>query len=401
MKRINCKPKIILLMHYLELGGAEAALIGLLKTLDPNRVDVDLFLNQHTGSYMSKIPPYVNLLPENSQYASIESPIIKAILKSPKIAFYRIIAKLIFIKYIKNGGSVNCATHFMMDKLIGHLPSLYNLGNYDVAISFLDPPHIVQDKILAKRKIEWIHTDFNAIDYDKNLTYSRWAANDRIISISDDITKSFSCVFPSLKNKIYKIENIIPSDEIKGRSGEKPLEYSNISDKVILCTMARLNTPQKNVTSIPAISRILKDRGLKFSWFVLGAGDKTSILNIILENKVESEVVLLGPQENPYPFVKYCDIYVQPSLYEGKSIAVREAQILRRPVIITDYPTSGSQVNDGIDGIICGMSNNEIAESILRLANNPSKRQEIENYLSLHDYGLSDEINKFYYIINE
>lgn len=38
------KRRILILIHYLEIGGAESALIGLLQTLDPDRVDVDLFL---------------------------------------------------------------------------------------------------------------------------------------------------------------------------------------------------------------------------------------------------------------------------------------------------------------------------------------------------------------------
>ena len=38
------KPRIFIAMHYMEIGGAETALVGLLNALDPARVDVDLFL---------------------------------------------------------------------------------------------------------------------------------------------------------------------------------------------------------------------------------------------------------------------------------------------------------------------------------------------------------------------
>lgn len=41
------KPRIIILMHYMELGGAEMALLGLLGALDPERVQVDLFIYSH------------------------------------------------------------------------------------------------------------------------------------------------------------------------------------------------------------------------------------------------------------------------------------------------------------------------------------------------------------------
>lgn len=396
------KPRIFIAMHYLELGGAEAALIGLLQTIDPSRVDIDLFLYRHSGSYLTQIPDYVNLLPEIRQYASLESPIFEAIKRAPIIGLKRVITKYKFNRYLKKGGSENCASHFYMDNLIKSLPSLQHFGEYDLAISFLDPPHVVQDKVKAKKKIEWIHTDFNTISYDRKLTYSRWAANDKIISISDDISNSFGKVFPDLKQKIYKIENIISDKEIFNKSFEIPEEYSNLSKNlIILCTVGRLNSTPKNMKSIPVIAKLLKDEGLKFNWFIIGPGEQESLKEIIRDYGIENEVKLLGPKNNPYPFIRFCNIYIQPSLYEGKSIAVREAQILCRPVIITNYPTSSSQVKNGLDGIICGLGNQSIAYAILELVNDTCKQDEIKEYLSKHDYCLKEEVEKLYHLINE
>ena len=58
------KPRIFINMHYMEIGGAERALLGLLNAIDTNKVDVDLFINQHTGEFMKLIPKKINLLPE-------------------------------------------------------------------------------------------------------------------------------------------------------------------------------------------------------------------------------------------------------------------------------------------------------------------------------------------------
>ena len=47
-----------------------------------------------------------------------------------------------------------------------------------------------------------------------------WSMYNNIISISDDVTKTFLKTFPTLSNKIIKIENIIPEKLIVSQSKE-------------------------------------------------------------------------------------------------------------------------------------------------------------------------------------
>jgi len=110
-------------------------------------------------------------------------------------------------------------------------------------------------------------------------------------------------------------------------------------------------------------------------------------------------VVILGKQDNPYPYIKACDIYVQPSRYEGKSITVREAQILCKPVVITNYPTANSQVMNGVDGVIVPMEVDECAAQMFEFIVNKEKQRAIVSYLESHDYGSEREINKIYELL--
>ena len=87
---------------------------------------------------------------------------------------------------------------------------------------------------------------------------------------------------------------------------------------------------------------------------------------------------------------------VQPSRYEGKSITVREAQILCKPVIVTAYPTAPSQIQDGVDGVIVPLDIEQCAKSIISFLKDIEKQAKIVNYLSEHDYGNESEINKIY-----
>ena len=395
------KPRIFINMHYMEIGGAERALLGLLNAIDTNKVDVDLFINQHTGEFMKLIPNKINLLPEISAYSVIEKPITTAIRKGQLgIAFARIFAKIMYKFCKKNEINKDDISIFNLvaKYTIPLLPSLKKYGKYDLAISFLTPHNIVKAKVKAKKKIAWIHTDYATVSINENQELPIWNYYDNIVSISSDVTKSFVKIFPILNKKIIEIENILsPSFIVQQAKLYNPQEMQGNFRK--LCSIGRF-CYQKNFETIPFIAKILKEKGLEFKWYIIGFGDTTDTIENIRKTNTNDCVILLGKKENPYPYISNCDIYVQPSRYEGKSVTVREAQILCKPVIITNYPTASSQVKNCIDGIICDMDNESIANTIFNLIQDNDKQAEIVKHLSTHDYGNETEVNKIYQLIN-
>jgi len=132
-----------------------------------------------------------------------------------------------------------------------------------------------------------------------------------------------------------------------------------------------------------------------FRWFIVGyGGDEQLIRQKIAETGMQNHVIILGKRSNPYPYIKACDIYVQPSRYEGKSVTVREAQMLYKPVVVTDYPTASSQIQDGVDGVIVPLDNEGCALGITDFMLNVEKRNRIVEYLHKHDYGNMNEVCK-------
>ncbi len=129
-----------------------------------------------------------------------------------------------------------------------------------------------------------------------------------------------------------------------------------------------------------------------------GSGENL-ILQKIKEAGMEKHVVILGKKSNPYPYIKECDINVLPSRYEGKSVTVREVQILYKPVVVTNYPTSSSQILNGKDGVTVPLDNQGCAEGILHLIQDKTKQQEIIDYLHTHDYGNEREAEKLYKLL--
>lgn len=392
------KKRIFISMHYLELGGAEISLIGLLQALDYSKYDVDLFIHRHQGELMTFIPKEVNLLPEIAAYACIESPLMEAIRRGQLgMAWGRLKARWRARKYQpKNVLLPQCAIfQYIAQEVEPSLPSLEKYGEYDLAISFLQPHNYVLSKVKAKKKVCWIHTDYTKVEFDIDAELPVWKAYDHIVSISPDVTRTFLQVFPSLENKMVEIENILSSEFVHKRAVEfdVSVEMAEFEDVINILSVGRFSE-QKNFDNVPDLCRRIRMEGINIVWYIIGFGNDTLIRKKINETQMDEYVIILGKRSNPYPYIKACDIYVQPSRYEGKAVTVREAQMLCKPVVITNYATAKSQIQNGVDGVIVPMNNEGCAKGIAEFIEDKGLQNKIINYLHSHDYGNVAEINK-------
>ena len=396
--------KILIFSHWMELGGAEKALLGLLDTIDTDKYSVDLFLMRHSGELLKYIPQKINVLPENKKCASLAKP-VKQLIKCGlvDIVFLRFIAKILaFIKkkQLKISGRSGIEIEYCHKFTKCVLPKILN-EEYDMAISFLAPHYYVAEKVMAKKKIAWIHTDYSNVNIDIKSELKMWDKFDNIISISDEVTNSFVATFPSLENKITVIENIISKCYIDSLINEFDVNDEMKNDgSVKLLSIGRFGYA-KNFDNVPHICKLINDSGLNVKWYLIGFGsDEGLIRQKIDEYNMQDKVIILGKKENPYPYIKACDIYVQPSRYEGKSIAVREAQILDKPVVITNYPTAPSQINDDIDGVIVPLENEQCAQEIAKLILDENKLINLSKNCTLNDFTGAEEIKKLYQLID-
>lgn len=398
---------ILINIHYLEIGGAERALLGLLSALDPKRVQVDLFLNQHTGEFLSLVPSWVNLLPEISAYTCIEQPISLLVKQGHLlIAAARLWAKFRHQMYArrlneKQRQRDESIFQFMEQALQPLLPKVQPLKEYDLAVNFLGQHFIVLDKERAKKKVTWIHTDYSTVYINPQLGLPSWGAFDNIISISPECTKAFLSVLPSLQSKIVEIENILSPQFIRQQAALESIdsEMPNEPEVVKILSIGRFSPP-KHFEAIPEICAEMERQGVNFRWYIVGYGDDTLIQQSLEKYRMRHRMILLGKKTNPYPYIKACDIYAQPSIYEGKSVTVREAQILGKPVVITNYPTAKSQITSGVDGMIVPLETLACAKGIADFIKDKELQTRLMEYLQTHDFGNEKEVEKFYQLMN-
>ena len=395
--------KIFIMAHSMEIGGAERALLGILENIDTKNYEVDLFLLRHKGELMKYIPKNINLLPESKEYSSLGVPIIDVLRKKQlKLAYARYVGKKEAAKRIKDlniSGDNDIVNEYSHKYTVGVLPAI-NDKEYDLAISFMSPHYFVSEKVQARKKVAWIHTDYATFQVDIESETNMWNQYDYIISISEDVTKSFLKVFPTLKTKVFLIENIIPVEYMEMLGNEFSVETEMLPDGTFkILTIGRF-TPQKKMDEIPIICKGIRALGINIKWYIIGfGGDEALIRDKIEENEMQDYVIILGKKENPYPYIKACDIYAQPSRFEGKSIAVREAQIFAKPVVITNYSTAKSQLVDGVDGVIVPMDIQGTIDGIAKLIGDRELQKKLSDNTKQKDYINKNEIEKIYLLM--
>lgn len=392
------KKRILFIMPSMFIGGAERSLLGLLENFDYEKYDVSLFLYRHEGEFLKFIPEQVNLIPEIKKYRTFDTP-IKSLLKSSLFSFgiARILSKIALKLHTISAGE-KAGTWMSMQYTAKFITPLLPPipGTYDLGIMFLGVADPMIERVQAKRKITWCHTDYDTLFPDRKMDLETYRKVDGVVAVSELCADKIKSFYPELEDKINVIENIIGQRLLLKQADEEISEIPEDKNEKVILSVGRFCFA-KNFDNVPDICRRILNKGLYLRWYLIGyGGDEELIRQKIKENGMEEHVTLLGKRDNPYPYIKACDLYVQPSRYEGKCVTVREAQILYKPVVIANYDTAHDQLHDGIDGIILPQSNEELAQGIFELLSDPSKLESLANNCKEFDYSNVGELQKIY-----
>jgi len=397
------KPRVLIISADLEIGGIERSLLGLLDIFDYDRYEVDLMLYRHQGQFLKLLPNGPRLLPQVPEYSTFQRPIAQIYREGHyRIALARLRAKFSSQldgqrKGIAEAGYL--AVQRSWRYALPYLPMIS--GQYDLAVSFIGPHYTVTERVSAKIKLGWIHTDYRVIPNDGRCEAAMWEKLNYIVAVSNECRESFLERFPQFLNKTIVIENILSSDFVRRQADEfdggreMPLE----AGLTRILTVGRF-CHQKAFDVAVLACRKLIDSGCNIRWYAIGYGpDETMIKRLINENKLEDRFIILGKKTNPYPYMRNCDLYVQPSRYEGKAVTVREAQMLGKPVLITRFPTASSQVEEGVDGHICELGVDGVVTGVRRLVDDREYCKSIGKSAASRDYDNKNEVEKIYSLV--
>ncbi|WP_417898973.1 glycosyltransferase [Bacillus haimaensis] len=395
------KKNILFVIPNLCAGGAEKSLVNLLSHIDYRLYKVDLFLFHKSGTFTNSIPKEVNILDSSERFSAFCNGFFYFVFylikrRELKAIFHRVIFTLIN-RLVKNK---NLAEQYTWKQLKFFIEGIEK--EYDVAISYLEKSSLYYtvEKVRAQKKIGWIHTNYTNSGMKNKLDKEFLKQLNSIITVSEECRESLYKEFPENKDKTFVINNILSPTVINVQAAKVTNDLSKFeSDYLNIVTIARLSYEKGIDLALKSCVKLIK-HGYKVKWFIIGEGPERKLLEKLIKiNNLEQNFVLLGIKENPYPYLKKADIYVQPSRYEGKSIAIEEAKILQKPIIITNFQTARDQIQSKYDGLVVNMDEKGIFDGVISLLNNISLRKQIIRNLNEKFHGNENEIIKFYEII--
>lgn len=248
----------------------------------------------------------------------------------------------------------------------------YAHREFDVAINYLEieSPQFLLDHVKAGRYIQWYHTDVAQTDNpgDSDAMASTWSKMDAIVCVSQDGYQHFRKRYPFLSPKNHLIYNFFDHNAIIEKGS---IPYAFPGPQPRLLSVGRLTSPKQYPRFLDVLAR-LRDEGFSFSWHVLGEGiQQKQIVEKIHALQLQDRVFLHGVADNPYKYMKNCDLFVLPSGWEGFPTVTVEAKILNCPVLATDVAGIREQLRHGETGWIVDNNEQAIFEGLKYLLENP------------------------------
>lgn len=395
------RKKILFVINTLGGAGAETAMMELLRSLSPEQYEISLFVLMNQGEMVHQLPDHVTLLNEDFCDDSVLS-------REGKRRLNRYILRTMFRQgsVIRNFPYLLCNLFRMLkkgavlpDKLLWRVMSdgvPEQKKEYDLAVAYLEggSAYYVADHVPAHKKAGFIHIDYGKAGYTRELDCGCYEKFNRVFTVSGEVREHFLDTYPEYDGKTEIFYNMINPERIRERAG-LPGGFEDEYDGIRILTVGRLTAQKAYGIAVEAM-KLLREEGAKVRWYVLGEGEERKNLEKkIKEYGMEQDFLLLGAKENPYPYYVQTDLYVHATRYEGKSIAIQEAQILGCTILVSDCSGNREQVEDGVDGRMCDLSPEGIRDGILELVRDREACRRYGKAASKKGIGQQKQLERF------
>lgn len=369
--------KILIATHNLGMGGVETSIINMLNGVDYTKYEVDLLLKDDYILNKNLIPKQVNI--SIIKWRRLKNIFIDNIKKLKLIEILKIL-----VIYCTNN---NKKKNDIIFKYIENNPK-----KYDIAIAYHSEfeAHYLESKVTATNKVVFVHV--NPKTYIKTIKdyLKLYEKFDLVICVSNKLKQIVIDLNINLKNKIKVIQNMIDTKKILELSKIGETYTDNFEGTKIL-TIGRVSKVKGYELAIDALKKLKAD-GYNVKWYVIGDYNEHSknkkdtqyvnyLKNILVNQNLEKDFIFLGGKENPYSYLKNCDIYVQPSIDETYCISTAEAKIFNLPIVRTDTPGAEEQFENMKNGIITDISVDSIYNGIKQYLDNKKLKEKIINKL--------------------
>ena len=385
------KKRILFMIGTLQSGGVSKSIVNLLNTMDRTTYDVHLLLLDRAGDILSQYLPSDVTVHVNQEIENLHRGLsgVRALLLTGHLwlAFGSLLRML-----------MSKISRAWAGRWLAYLMPRFTDLTFDLIIDYGGQQQLyyMVDKLDGKKKITFFHNDYSKWPYYYAADRLYYPKVDQILSISQTCVDVLKAYFPDCKDKISVMQNISSPVLITKQANETvdlPIA------PLLLVSLGHIMRRKGTDFSIDA-AKILQEKGVEFKWMLVGKVVEEDLIRRIEQEGLADSFVVLGIRSNPYPYIKAADIYVHPARFEGKSIALDEAKILCKPIIVTNFSTVNDQFEDRVNASICEMNGGALADAIIELATNKELRQSYVTYLNAHIVDNSSEVEKLYAFID-
>ncbi len=355
------KKNIIFVSTALWIGGIESALVNLLNRIDYNKYNVTCLILYDYRDMAHRIPKDCRLLvADRDKAVSFKEPykyskLFHLIEKPQNASAFRLFIWKILCLLLKAPEARLYSAYIKKQLKSEH---------FDTAVIYSD---VVAETavrgISADKFLMFYHHGAMRRVYHDTLGYKK---SEVIVTVSESQAEMLKNFVPKYKQKIIAINNIIDVEDILLRSKETPLtQYPENTFNIVSC--GRLSKEKGMDLAVSACKELADNGHTDIQWWIVGGGPvenelREQIKILGLQNRVH----LLGMQGNPYPYIANADLSVQPSRFEGHSVAIMESKILGKPIVAT-RSAAKEQIQDGINGVLCDTDAKSIADAISKV----------------------------------
>ena len=385
------KKRVLFIIGTLQSGGVSKSMVSLLNAWDCNKYETDLLLCSQAGNiYKEQIPKQVNVIydPRIENAMGGLKSYVWFLRHGHILLALGVLIRLVLSRFSKAKAGV----------LISRMMPVVTPIEYDLIVDYGGQQllYYMIDKLKGKKKISFFHSDYRQWPYYYAADKKYYRYVDVIFSISDACVKSLREVFPEYADKVALMENI-SSPKLLHQLAE---EYIDFPLGNVFVTVGHINEQKGTDFAIEA-AKILKSRGVQFQWLFVGKIIRQDWIEKVHVLGLDDAIKFVGIKTNPYPYMKRATLIVHPARFEGKSIALDEAKILCKPIVVTNFSTVHDQFEDGVNASICEMNGKSLAEAIVHLAENGDLQHRYITYLTEHIVDNSTEVEKLYQLVDE
>lgn len=388
------KKKIAFVLGQMNQGGPARVFLNLMHLIGHEEYDVTLILFNPGGSLFNEVPDHVNIeyVKPRGFFCTKDENAFQYYLFAPWRFLIRVVAKLL---------RITCNTKYNYNWKLTQLFVANNKQRFDLAMSLIEgrSNYYLAQLSNAKIKVGRIPTDYLTAKLNADFDKPYFERLNYIATNSEYNLKVLQSIFPSIADRFLLLKTIIIPELIRKKANCKKGFTDQFSGTRVL-TLSRYDHTKGTDLAIDTCELLIK-KDINFRWYVMGKGPKNHYHDIIKKRQLQNHFVLLNPRSNPFPYVKECDIYIQPSKYEGSSNAVKEALVLKKPTIITNFKTAPEHITHMQNGLIAEMSAESLSDAIIALISDTRLRESIVKNLSENSEANTKEVGKILGLINK